>query len=74
MKAFRRKRPYSPDDVLTLHTRGGQSVQGAFVRRTRFEWVLKQHRVEVDGVYIESSTDRVCVPIANVAFVEVRDR
>ena len=74
VKAFRRSSPYRTGDKLTIHTKGGQSVQGAFLRRTRREWVLTKHSIEMDGVYVESSYDRLCVPVECVALVEVRER
>ena len=69
MKAFR---DYSPGDHLTVHTKGGTSVRGRFIRRSRLAVVLAKHSIEADGVYVESSMDHVCVPVENVALVEVR--
>lgn len=75
MKAFRRKRTYSPGDILAIHQHGDSaSVRGSFVARTRHHWELAKHSIEAGGVYNESLHERVLVPVANVSLVEVTPR
>lgn len=68
------KRAYKHGDLLTIHLKSGESVKGSFLRETRKHWVLTRHAVSVDGVFVEAGSDRLLVPVVNVAMVEVRDR
>jgi hypothetical protein len=74
VKAFRRS-PFSPGDLVAIHQHGSApSVRGSFVARTRRFYILNKHSIDVDGVYHESVHDRVLVPTANVAAIEVSGR
>lgn len=74
VKLFSRTR-IPAGSIVAVHQKGdGPTVRGAFVREGRRYVELQRHRVEVDGVLVESKYDTALIPVANVALVETLPR
>lgn len=64
-------RDYAPGDVLSVHLVDGMSVQGSYQRTSRAYLHLYRHKIEAEGVFVESTAERLLVPRRLVKLVEV---
>ena len=68
---IRSRSDYRMDDILTIHRRDGETVRGAFVKRTKQYLHIRQYSIEAGGELRAMRGDRLLIPHEIVALVEV---
>lgn len=57
--------------IVSVHLVSGRTVQGRFVRFSRRFMILCAHKIEADGVLVESVHEQVLIPRKMVELIEV---